>query len=154
MPLEAIAAPRNATTTGRWTIEIAGVPLVSFSQVDGMFNRSIGTVSRVDGGTGITYRFANQIVTYSSDRIQLTRQVDPDDPNDALIEQFMTDAIRFGRKLDGELTKYHFDKPFWRFRIIGLLFVSESHPTLQKGSGTIYTVTYGATLDFWERLNV
>jgi hypothetical protein len=149
--LEPIHAPVEALTVNRWLMEIAGTPLASFSQVSGP-TRQTSQVQRVDGGTGLVYKYPGQDLNFG--QLTFQRQYDPGDPNDILIEQFFEESIDTGRKFDGTLTKLHFSSELFRFEFTGLLFTNEGHPPLNKQSATIYTVTYTAQCDYWQKVAI
>lgn len=147
--LEPVHPPIEALTVNQWLLEIAGTPFSSFSQVSGL-NYSTATVSRSDGGSGLVYTFPGQNLNFGN--LTFTRQRDPGDPNDALIDDFVNNAIDFGTKVDGEIAKLHFREVLFRFRLIGLLFFQRSEPTLNKAGTNLYEVSYQASVDFWEEI--
>jgi len=149
MPLTAVEAPRDVLVTNQWVLEVDGVQRATFVAISGI-GRSIETVARGDGGTGIIYTFSNQLVNYGT--LQLTRMVDPADGNDLSIDSFMNSVIATGKKLNGELVKYHFGKPLFRIQFTGMLFTQESHPALSKQASGPYEMGYIAKVDFWEKI--
>jgi hypothetical protein len=78
--------------------------------------------------------------------------VDPKDNDDLAIEDFLQDVIDSGKKLNGEILKYHFGSPLFRFQFTGMLFFNETHPTLTKAQTGPYNVTYQASVDYWEKV--
>ncbi len=149
MPLEAIQAPQDYLTVNQWLLEIEGVPFASFSTISGL-QRNVGTNQRADGGTGLMYTFPNQQKNFPD--LTLTRQRDPDDPNDEQIAAFVTAAIENGTKFAGVITKFHQGEEQFRIRLTGLLFHTESMPTFDKNSGAGFDVNYTAAIDFWEEV--
>ncbi len=147
--LEPVHPPIEALTTNQWLLEIAGTPFASFSQVAGLVLNT-ATVQRTDGGTGLVYTFPAQNVNYGN--LTFTRQRDPGDPTDPLIDAFVDAAIDEGTKVDGEIAKLHFRDVLFRFRLVGLLFFQRSEPTLNKGTNNLYEVGYTASVDFWEEI--
>jgi hypothetical protein len=130
-------------------MEVAGTPFASFSQVSGP-TRTQANVQRVDGGTGLVYKFPGQDINYGQLTIQ--RQYDPGDANDILIEDMMTAAIEAGTKYDGQITKLHFATQLFRFEFTGLLFTNEAHFFNDTATTEIYTVTYTAQVDHWQKV--
>ena len=149
MALRAVEAPKDVLTTNQWVIEVDGVPRATFVSIDGI-GRSIGTVTRADGGTGIVYTFTNQLVDYGT--LRLTRMYDPEDADDIAIEDFLQNVIEAGTKINGELIKYHFGAPLFKFKFTGMLFAQETHPTLTKQTSGPYNIAYTAKVDFWEKV--
>ncbi len=149
MPLEAIETPKDILTTNQWTMEIDGQRIASLSSITGP-TRAVGSIPRSDGGTGITYNFTNQKVTFGD--VTLTRQRDPKDPWDSKLKDFVDGSMVEGTKYNGQLIKYHFRKPIFRIVFFGMLFKGENYPSLDKGSSGPFVVTYPCSVDFWEEL--
>jgi len=148
-PLEAIQAPQDYMTVNQWLLEIEGVPFATFSNVSGL-QRSVGTLTRADGGTGLVYTFPNNQQTFND--LTFTRQRDPDDPTDPEIKSFVDAAIASGTKFAGVLTKFHQGEMQFRVRFTGLLFHTESMPAFDKNSGAGFDQSYSASVDYWEEV--
>lgn len=149
MAITQIESPRDALTTNQWVVEIEGVRYVSFSNITGLSYKT-GTVSRFDGGTGQKITFPNN--QREVGQLTLTRQVDPQDPNDGKITALFRASIEQHTKYSVTIIKYHKSQELKRYRLYGFLFFSESHPALDKGTGNIYAMTYLASCDFFEEV--
>jgi len=140
---------RDAATVNMWRLEIEGTPFASFSKIDGL-SRGVGTVERADGGTGIKVKLSDQVKEYG-EGLTFTRVMDPSDSTDLQIETLLTNLMDHGVKIQSAVIfKYHHTRLLRKYILKGLMFVKESHPSLDKVGSGLYEVAYDARCDYWE----
>lgn len=143
-----VQAPNDVLTANNWTFEIPGSDLVSpnFNRIDGI-TRSVETVERPDGGTGLTYKFHGGIVNYGDPTIVRIRDGSEDDK---VMSRFVDEFMESGAKVNGTLVKRHHGEIIRKINFVGLQFKEEQLPTMDTASANAMEISYPCTVDYWE----
>ena len=145
-PVESVEAPRDLSTTNLWRMEIDGVPVATLTNVSGP-TRSVGSLSKTDGGTGVTYKFSDQKPDFGN--ITLVHRRDPQDPNNNFLRDLVTEHMANGKKVDATFIKFHHGEIEQEIISQGIGLNNEALPSFDKESSSAYDVTYSGECDYW-----
>lgn len=137
--------PKRQFVANGWWLELPGLVSPHFETIGGI-EKSTGTVTIVDAGTNIRYKFASQIVDYGE--ITLTRTYDGSS-DDVAFEALVDSSIELGLKHSGVLIKREFRLPVFSLGFDGIRFTNKRLPDLATDTEEKFTATYTATVDVW-----
>lgn len=128
-----------------WYFMLPGLTSPHFETLAGL-NKKTGSVSIVDGGSNITYKFSDQIKDFG--QITLSRTKDGS-LNDKALNVLADASMELGTKYAGVLVKEHFGREVYRIAFEGLCFIEHNRPDYQTSGTEKETIQYVATVDTW-----
>jgi hypothetical protein len=137
--------PKALYVANGWYLELPGLISPHFETFTGLGKRT-GTVTIVDAGTNITYKFSSQIKDYGT--IGLTRTMNGSSDDNAM-DLLVNNSIENGTKYVGTLVKRHFSRIVFAIAFEGLAFTEYNWPDFNISSEDKLTMTYSATVDTW-----
>lgn len=113
-------------TVNGWTLELPGLVSPHFETLSGL-SKKTGTMTIVDGGTNVKFKFSDQIKDFG--QITLGR-TDDGSIDDLTIRSLIEESIENGTKYTGALVKRHYGVEVFRIAFEGLGFVEQNWPDL------------------------
>lgn len=137
--------PIGAFVVNGWYLELPGLVSPHFQTLSGL-SKKTGIVEVVDGGTGIKYKFADQILDFG--QITLARTYDGSS-DDSVFRQLVDQGIKSDIKYAGALVKLHYGQEAFRIAFEGLGFKEENYPDFNTEGSEKLLISYLATVDSW-----
>lgn len=137
--------PSDLLTANNFWMEVPGLVSPHFESVDGLGIEQ-GSVTIVDGGSNLTYKFPDNIINFTD--LTLTR-TDDGSSDDAALEALYQQCTQQGFKFDCTLVKYHKGQEAYRLTLMGFRFTNMRYPALATESRDKHQKTFEATVDMW-----
>lgn len=137
--------PKRQFVANGWWLELPGLVSPQFETLSGL-SKTTGTVTIVDAGTNIRYKFSSQIIDYGE--ITLTRTFDGSS-DDVAFDALVDSSIELGLKHSGVLIKREFRLPVFSIGFDGIRFKERRMPDLNIDTEDKFTATYTADVDVW-----
>lgn len=137
--------PTGAYVVNGWYLELPGLVSPHFQTLSGL-SKKTGTVEVVDGGTGIKYKFTDQILDFG--QITLARTYDGSS-DDSVFRNLVNQGIVADIKYPAVLVKLHYGVEVFRIAIEGLGFKEENYPDFNVEGSEKLLVSYVASVDGW-----
>ena len=137
--------PSDLYVVNGWWLEMPGLMSPHFETLEGA-GINTDSVSIVDAGANIKYKFSGQILDFTD--LTLTRTQDGSS-DDAAVDALYDQCVRLGFKFNCALVMTHNGQEVYRIAFVGFRFVNKTLPTLDINAAEKLTVTYTATNDYW-----
>jgi len=151
MAYERVDANQDVLTVNGFQFEINNQRIASVINCGG-FNRTIGGIEWVDGGTGITDTFSDQKKVYGP--ITIKFRVDPTTNEFNKLRSYVTASHLLGVKFNFAIVKYHYQVELFRILVYNGLFKEEQWSEFDKNGSGPFEGTLNVPCSFWEILTL
>ena len=144
-----MSSPSDLIPVNGWTMELPGLSSPQFHKLQGL-SKKTGVMTVIDGGTNRAFNFSDGILECGPITFTRTRDGSSDDKAFA---QFIADAIKSGKKVNGTFVQYRHGKQSLKILFTGMLmndYKLSDFDTASKGDGAKSDQTYVAQVDNWE----